>query len=242
MKKISKLSFLLIPVFIATPLSAISCKKGDTEVKMDEATKSFYFELDANNKAIITGFARIQFDQNNNLKPEFKNVVIPSKVTFKNNTYDVAAIGTEAFIKTSQIESVTIPASVKFIGERAFMNCSKLKWIKFENFENSELDSILQNAFTNCNSLEEVQLPKKLLIVGEYAFSNIKNDKFKVTINSAYTNKDIKMAFGQYVFNNTNKNFQLIFKHLTKNSIENADKIDNFAKSLGIQTSQITFA
>ncbi|MBR1988642.1 MAG: leucine-rich repeat protein [Clostridia bacterium] len=56
--------------------------------------------------------------------------------------------------------SVTIPASIKTIGENAFYFCTNLKSVIFE--ENSQLESIGDNAFEECSSLTEINLPEGL--------------------------------------------------------------------------------
>ena len=48
------------------------------------------------------------------------SVVISSTVTFKNVTYNVTGIGSEAFKGCSGLTSVTIPNSVTSIGSNAF--------------------------------------------------------------------------------------------------------------------------
>ena len=58
-----------------------------------------------------------------------------------------------------------IPASITYIGDYAFKNCTSL--VKAEYEENSRLTSIGKSAFYNCTSLETVKIPKSL--------SNIEN-------------------------------------------------------------------
>ncbi len=51
------------------------------------------------------------------------NVVIPSSVTYLDNTYNVTTINSSAFEGFVGITNITIPNSVRTIGARAFYNC-----------------------------------------------------------------------------------------------------------------------
>lgn len=53
------------------------------------------------------------------------DIVIPEKVTYEGDEYDVTSIGRDAFI-SSEITSVSIPNSVTSIGSTAFYECLKL--------------------------------------------------------------------------------------------------------------------
>ena len=63
------------------------------------------------------------------------NLIIPETVTYQNSTFDVTRIGNDAFYGFAGIEngtafgleSISIPASVEEIGQRAFNDCSELK-------------------------------------------------------------------------------------------------------------------
>lgn len=55
------------------------------------------------------------------------NAAIPAQITSAGNTYDVVAIAKEAFMANSTVTSLTIPASVKSIGQDAFRNLRGIK-------------------------------------------------------------------------------------------------------------------
>jgi len=71
-------------------------------------------------------------------------VVIPQSVPYSGRTYDVAAVGDNAFRNCSGLTAVTIGENVAAIGKRAFLNCS---------------------------SLAEVNIPGAVTVVGDYAFA-----------------------------------------------------------------------
>ena len=56
-------------------------------------------------------------------------VTIPSTVTYNGKTYNVTRIGESAFDTCSGLTSITIPASVKSIGDWAFYDCNNLKFL-----------------------------------------------------------------------------------------------------------------
>ncbi len=88
-----------------------------------------------------------------------KNVVIPD---------GVKVIGDGSTVFGSEIESVTIPASVTEIAENAFYGCSGLKSVTFA--EGSGLTKIGGSAFYAANSLETLTIPDGVTEIGSYAF------------------------------------------------------------------------
>ena len=88
-----------------------------------------------------------------------KNVVIPD---------GVKVIGDGSSVFGSEIESVTIPASVTEIAENAFYGCSGLKSVTFA--EGSGLTKIGESAFYAANSLETLTIPDGVTEIGSYAF------------------------------------------------------------------------
>ena len=99
------------------------------------------------------------------------NVDIPATVEHNGKDYTVTAIGDEAF-KTYKIKlsSVTIPASVKSIGEDAFRSCENLTSVSFAG--NSQLETIGDNAFQYCSSLAAITIPASVTTIGGGAFGS----------------------------------------------------------------------
>ena len=92
------------------------------------------------------------------------NVVIPDGVT---------EIGSTAFNRCKNLESVTIPASVKSIDKGdsffgAFFSCTKLKTVTMSN----GMENIGEYAFFGCTSLTSVTIPNSVTSIGRGAFSS----------------------------------------------------------------------
>ena len=69
---------------------------------------------------------------------------------------------------STTVTSITIPKSVKRIGDSAFNTFAALKKVAFA--AGSELESIGKDAFHWCKVLEEIELPSSVKTIGESAF------------------------------------------------------------------------
>lgn len=113
-----------------------------------------------------------------------KNVVIPD---------GVKAIGDEAFVNDTLMESVSIPNSVTYIGYEAFSGCTGLKSITIPDSVtetgsgvlygcsgltsvqlSNKLTALSSSFFSYCDSLERITLPNSLKSIGSWAFSSCK--------------------------------------------------------------------
>ena len=84
-------------------------------------------------------------------------------------------IGDNAFSSRNELTSITIPASVKSIGNSAFYmhSTNNLTTVTFE--EGSQLQSIGDRAFTNCTNLTAITIPAGVTTIGTGAFYNCQN-------------------------------------------------------------------
>ncbi|MBR2409217.1 MAG: extracellular solute-binding protein [Lachnospiraceae bacterium] len=93
---------------------------------------------------------------------DITEVVIPSKINGKT----VTAIGESAFSDFYSLTSVTLPNTLRSIGDDAFSWCTML-----DNVVVPEgVTSIGLGAFNNCSSLETITLPNTLKDIGNFAF------------------------------------------------------------------------
>ena len=95
-------------------------------------------------------------------------VVIPSTVDYEGTTYEVTAIGNNAFRNCSRMGAVVIPSTVKRIGKYAFANCYNLASVVVP----SSVKVIDYGAFSDCFRLSSVALNNGLEEIGYYAFEN----------------------------------------------------------------------
>jgi len=100
-----------------------------------------------------------------------KTSVIPTGVT---------VIGYGAFAETN-IESVTIPSSVKTILRYAFYSCDELISVTFE--EGSSLEDMSDYVFQGCGKLVSIVIPKGVGVIGKstfYGCSSLESVQFEV--------------------------------------------------------------
>lgn len=101
-----------------------------------------------------------------------REITYPSTVEYKGKTYPITTIewgGAPSY----SITKVTIPASIKSIGESAFYEKKTLNTVVFE--EGSCLQEICSSAFARCIGLTHIDLPESLEIIGSSSFSGCEN-------------------------------------------------------------------
>ena len=116
------------------------------------------------------------------------NIIIPDSIMFEDIYYNVVTIGYHAFEYCYELESVTIPSSVKTINNYAFNWCG-LKEVKLTE----GLTTIGDGAFSSCGYIEKIKLPQGLTSIGTSAFSDCQNMR-EINIPNSVT------SLGSYVF------------------------------------------
>ena len=91
-----------------------------------------------------------------------EHIVIPSSV----RGYPVVGIAEKAFSRSSQIRSVTLPESVRFIESQAFAWCRELTEINL-----TRITDIGERAFMGCDKLSHIDFGKSVELIGEKAFA-----------------------------------------------------------------------
>ncbi len=96
----------------------------------------------------------------------YGNIVIPETLTWGEKTYCVTGITDHAFYNCAELASVTIPKTVKYIGEQAFFQCSMMTSVTLPD----NLKTIGKEAFYGCSGLTSISVPKAVTSISEGAF------------------------------------------------------------------------
>lgn len=199
--KRQKLSFLLI---LLMSMMSLTVTAHDIAVENSDGVTIYYNWINNNTELSVTsgdGYSG--------------NVVIPPMVSYRGATYSVTEIGEGAFSDCTTLASISMPYSLKSIGDWAF-NCSSISSVSipegitilrrrvFNSCQNltsivfpSSLKTIDEYAFAGCSSLSTINLPDNLEALGKECFSycpSIKNVRIPASVNN----------IGEGVFLNSN--------------------------------------
>ena len=137
-----KIFLLLVSIFTPILVMADNNEVGDLR-----------YEITGENTVSVQGFANNKF---------VSDLVIPEQVTLGGKKYTITGIADDAFnadnTEYSAIKILTLPKTIKEIGNRAFNCVGSLVEINF----NEGLEYIGEYAFSLCNNLKEVSLPNSL--------------------------------------------------------------------------------
>ncbi|MBO5009611.1 MAG: leucine-rich repeat protein [Clostridia bacterium] len=95
---------------------------------------------------------------------DVNDIIIPEYI----GSYRVESIADGAFKAHRWVEKIILPASVLYVGDEAFADCTSLKEVHF----GSSLISLGNSVFKNCESLVRAELPKTVTDLGTYVFEN----------------------------------------------------------------------
>lgn len=95
-----------------------------------------------------------------------EKIVLPNSVTVNSKTFNEYEIHLEAFRTLDFIKSITIPGSVKKIGDYAFINCPSLEEVNIED----GVEVLGEGVFYYCTSIKNIVLPDSIVEMGIGAF------------------------------------------------------------------------
>ena len=166
----SSVQVVNVGAFLTSPVEKYSVDEKNKNYSSDEhgvlfnkdKTELIQYPLMNNSKDyIIPDTVKVVCDGAFENAKYIKSVFIPDSVE---EIFDYAFYGTN-------IESLKIPGSVKYIYGNAFENCTKLEEVLFE----IGLEEIYGEAFKNCTSLTSVDLPFSVEVMGKGVFYGCEN-------------------------------------------------------------------
>ncbi len=158
-----KVFAILMAALLACTL--MSCKRDDDVAADDDADKNagedmvyenFTYGINGEGTYEITGYTYVG--------TELKDVAIPAEIGGR----EVTGVAADAFKAKKTVKSVTIPATVTYIGDFAFYDCDAITSVVIP-------DSVLEigiGAFWGCDALADVTLPAGLKAISDYTFKN----------------------------------------------------------------------
>lgn len=165
------LSLLLIITLGVTGVPTVNAavKKGDTF-----AYDSMNFKITTTSTSDRVGEVTVTGYSNKKTTQELN---IPSRVEYNKMKYKVTSISYGAF-KNSKFKKATIPNTIKKIDGQAFMKCTNLKSVTLSK----GITSIPLSAFNGCTKLTDITIPSMVSKIEPHAFSGCASLK-KITIN-----------------------------------------------------------
>ena len=168
----------------------ITIPVGNTVSKKIKAYVSgVYYLLDTETLTAKVYYDDTTYAEKDEGKYTLKKIQLPAKVSSDGQEYTVTEIGDYVFYKCTSLTSITLPATLKSIGESAFAYSGVynmtlpegLTYIGKSAFEwganlytvslPETLTSIGKNVFANCWYLNQVSLPATLVSIGDNAFA-----------------------------------------------------------------------
>ncbi|MBD5233557.1 MAG: leucine-rich repeat domain-containing protein [Bacteroidales bacterium] len=98
------------------------------------------------------------------------DVVVPATVSFDGVDYRVTRIAPGAFSGSMNLLSVTLPPSVREVGDYAFFRCPKLHNVDIQG----KIRYIRESTFNDCDALEELDLSNVTEYLGIVVPTNLK--------------------------------------------------------------------
>ncbi len=148
-------SFLLA---LAAAMTVVLCARAEDKVKVDK----FYYYLNAENKTAELA------PTEETTEYATGRLSIPGTFSYGGENYTVTAVGDYAFSFCPNITTVSMPVTIKRIGNGAFQGCKKINTVIISR---TAVEEIGDAAFEGCETLGSITLPTTLKKLGDWAFA-----------------------------------------------------------------------
>jgi len=189
MKRISKLSGILLLVIAALVLTAVFLPNRAEAATVDSGScgSNVYWSFSDTGVLTISGYGAMKDYGGDEAPPWMKYSFHIDKVII---SYGVTSIGDYAFF-SCRLHSASIADSVKTIGEAAFGSCFNLDSIVIPN----SVTKIKDVAFADCHNISVIHIPASVSSIGTAAFATGYDlKKIEVDSNNAYYCNDSRGA------------------------------------------------
>ena len=120
-----------IQVIILMVAACVSMYAHDFEVKNAEGVSIWY-----NNVSSKYGYNAVEVSYEGTWYGAYKNeysgtIILPNEITTGGKKYTVVGIGEQAFSQCFTLRVITIPDSIKYIGNKAFESCCRLRTVNY---------------------------------------------------------------------------------------------------------------
>ncbi len=154
-----------------SPWGAISIN-GTRVVNYDFAEaapsgQTLYYKINSNNVTVTYPGPSSSQPWSGFSKPTGE-LTIPGSVSYNGNTYNVTAIGDDAFYRCEELTSAALPSSITSIGSAAFFICSGLTSVNIPD----GVTTINEFCFSNCRALTSITIPSSVTLIKHDAFYN----------------------------------------------------------------------
>ncbi len=150
-------SFLLAYVFLFAS-AAVSCHNGDPDYPThDDIRYEYKIDLDGYELSRAYGSSVYEYS-------------IPSVWDDKvNGQKPVVRIGSDSFASWRWLRDVSVPSTVRQIGDSAFSDLQHLEGVRFA--EDCPIDKIGEYAFAYCTALKKIEVPANVESVGRQTYT-----------------------------------------------------------------------
>ena len=154
----------------ASKSNTVSADEEVTHTVADADGNGYYNDITDNRLRfkVENGEASVYAMNTSIVSTEQSPLIIPHKITNGVNTYDVTSVGSDAFYLCSNVQSITLPNTIRGIIDEAVFSYTDLTSITIPE----GVTAIADFAFNGCENLATVIIPSSVISIGDGAFDS----------------------------------------------------------------------